>query len=159
MTGWTESGMEAVLAVIAGVLTAAAVYLMLNRSLVRFLFGLMLLGNAANIVIFASGRLTLASPPLIGPDAAAPVGEAANALPQALILTAIVIGFGLLSFVMVLTWRAYVAMGTIDTDAMRAAELEDDDDEPAWSRPDRPTAAERPARPSAPLPQSSAAGS
>lgn len=116
------AGAEALLAVVAGVLTATAVYLMLGRNLVRFLFGLMLLSNAANIVIFASGRLTLAVPPLIAAGADGPTGAVANALPQALILTAIVIGFGLLAFVMVLTWRAYVTLGTVDTDAMRAAE-------------------------------------
>ena len=122
MPAWTDAGMEPVLAIVAGVLTAAAVYLMLSRHLVRFLFGLMLLSNGVNIVIFASGRLTLVEPPLIPGDAVVPAGDVANALPQALILTAIVIGFGLLSFVMVLVWRAYVSLGTVDTDAMREAE-------------------------------------
>lgn len=126
MPVWTDAGMEPVLAVVAGVLTACAVYLMLSRNLVRFLFGLMLLSNGVNIVIFASGRLTLVAPPLIPDDALAPATTIANALPQALILTAIVIGFGLLSFVMVLVWRAYVSLGTVDTDAMRAAEPVDE---------------------------------
>ena len=62
MPAWTDAGMEPVLAIVAGVLTAAAVYLMLSRHLVRFLFGLMLLSNGVNIVFFASGRLTLVQP-------------------------------------------------------------------------------------------------
>ena len=50
--------MESVVAVLVGVLFAGSVYLMLSRNLVRFVFGLVLIGNAANLAIFASGRLT-----------------------------------------------------------------------------------------------------
>ena len=114
--------METLLAVTIGVLTASAVYLMLARNVLRFIFGLILLSNAANMTIFLSGRLTPAVPPLIeyGADAAAP--GVANALPQALVLTAIVIGFGLFAFALVLVFRAYQAMGTLDGDRMRLAE-------------------------------------
>jgi multicomponent Na+:H+ antiporter subunit C len=51
--------MEPVIAVLVGVLTAAAVYLMLARNLLRFLFGLILISNAANLTIFDAGRLTV----------------------------------------------------------------------------------------------------
>lgn len=118
--------MEPILAVLVGVLLSGAVYLMLGRNLVKFLIGLMLLSNAANLSIFAAGRLTWAAPPLIPSDAEAPVGEVANALPQALILTAIVISFGLVAFTMVLAYRAYQEIGTVDTDAMRLAEPEEE---------------------------------
>ncbi len=116
--------MEALLALAVGALVAASVYLMLARSLLRFLFGLILLTNAANLLIFAGGRLTGAAPPLIPEGAEAPLDEVANALPQALVLTAIVIGFGLFAFALVLVMRAHAVLGTLDTDALREAEGE-----------------------------------
>ena len=90
--------MEPVIAVVIGILVAASVYLMLARNILRFLFGLVLLSNAANLTIFAAGRLTPDTPPLVPEGLPAPPGLVANALPQALVLTAIVIGFGLLAF-------------------------------------------------------------
>ena len=114
--------MEQVVAVLVGALTAAAVWLMLSQNVVRFLFGLVLISNAANLVIFASGRLTLGAPPLIAEGADAPAGLVANALPQALVLTAIVIGFGLFAFALALVFRAYTELGTVMSDDMRLAE-------------------------------------
>ena len=114
--------MEPVIAILVGVLTAAAVYLMLAKNVMRFLFGLILISNAANLTIFASGRLTIGAPPLIREDADGPAGIVANALPQALVLTAIVIGFGLFAFALVLVFRAYGTLGTLDSDEMRIAE-------------------------------------
>jgi multicomponent Na+:H+ antiporter subunit C len=114
--------MELVLSGLVGVLVAAAIYLMLARDLLRFLFGLILISNAANLAIFASGRLITGAPPLIEAGQVAPVGEVANALPQALVLTAIVIGFGLFAFALTLTLKAYKRLGTLDTSDMRVAE-------------------------------------
>lgn len=114
--------MEALLAVTIGVLVAAAVYLMLARNILRFIFGLVLISNAANLVIFAGGRLTEGAPPLIPIGAEAPLAPVANALPQALVLTAIVIGFGLFAFALVLVFRAYTSLGTPYSDDMRVAE-------------------------------------
>ena len=114
--------MEALLALLVGVLVAASLYLMLARNVLRFLFGLVLLSNAANLTIFAAGRVTDAAPPLVPAGLGAPAEQVANALPQALVLTAIVIGFGLLSFALVLVYRGYQALGTLDSDAMRTAE-------------------------------------
>lgn len=114
--------MEALLALLVGLLVAASVYLMLARHLVRFLFGLVLASNAVNLLLFAAGRVVWGRPPLVPIGADAPLGLVANPLPQALILTAIVIGFGLLSFALVLAVRAYAALETSDYEAMRAAE-------------------------------------
>lgn len=114
--------MEQIVALLVGALVAAAVYLMMSRSIVRFLFGLVLISNAANLVIFASGGMTLGAPPLVPEGADAPPALVANALPQALVLTAIVIGFGLFAFALALVYRAYMALGTTDTDEMRLAE-------------------------------------
>ncbi|AOS95691.1 Na(+)/H(+) antiporter subunit C1 [Microbulbifer aggregans] len=114
--------MEMALALVIGILTATGVYLMLARNLLRYLFGLILLSNAANLAIFTAGRLTRASPPLIPEGLKAPDIPVANPLPQALILTAIVIGFGLLAFSLALIVRAYRRLGTLDADDMRIAE-------------------------------------
>ena len=114
--------MQTALALMAGVMVAGSVYLMLEQNLVRFIFGLVLASNAVNLVIFAAGRPDTANPPLIPDNAVAPVAAVANSLPQALILTAIVIGFALLVFVFILFFRAYEKLGTVDTDAMTAAE-------------------------------------
>ena len=114
--------MEPLLAITIGILVAAAVYLMLARNVLRFIFGLVLISNAANLTIFVAGGLTAGAPPLITPGAEAPVGLVANALPQALVLTAIVIGFGLFAFALVLMFRAYTTLGTLYSDDMRVAE-------------------------------------
>jgi multicomponent Na+:H+ antiporter subunit C len=117
--------METALAPLVGLLVAISLWLMMTGDLVRFLFGVALVSNAVNLAIFAAGRLTYAEPPLIPPGADAPAAAVANALPQALILTAIVISFGLLAFVLALTVRARRALGATHGDAMRAAEPED----------------------------------
>ncbi|MFV0245952.1 MAG: Na+/H+ antiporter subunit C [Qingshengfaniella sp.] len=114
--------MELLISIVVGSLVAGAVYLMLDRNLLRFLFGLTLISNAVNLLIFASGRLTQGKPPLIPSHAYTPPGVVANALPQALVLTAIVIGFGLFAFALVLALRAYTQLGTLNTDEMRLAE-------------------------------------
>ncbi|MEM7024718.1 MAG: Na+/H+ antiporter subunit C [Pseudomonadota bacterium] len=114
--------MASLLALVTGLLMAASVWLLLSRNLIRVLFGLVLMSNVANLVIFVSGGLTIGNPALIAEGTLAPDTNVANALPQALILTAIVIGFGLLTFALALTYRAYQALGTIDVDAMRVAE-------------------------------------
>jgi multicomponent Na+:H+ antiporter subunit C len=114
--------MELLVALMVGVLVAAAVHLMLARNVLRFIFGLVLISNAANLTIFVSGRLTPESPPLIPEGADFPVEGVANALPQALVLTAIVIGFGLFAFALTLVYRAYQNLGTLNSDEMRLAE-------------------------------------
>lgn len=132
--------MEALLAVTVGLLMAASVYLMLSRDLLRFLFGLTLISNAANLLIFQAGRLTFGAPPLVPEGADAPADMAANALPQALVLTAIVIGFGLFAFALVLALRAYSDLGTLRVGEMRVAEPKtpaDGDMQVAPKTPDR----------------------
>ena len=113
--------MESLIAIMVGVLVATSVYLMMARNVLRFIFGLVLLSNAANLIIFAAGGLTPETPPLIAEGADTVVG-AANALPQALVLTAIVIGFGLFAFALALVYRTYQNLGTLNSDEMRIAE-------------------------------------
>jgi multicomponent Na+:H+ antiporter subunit C len=114
--------MEAVLAVVIGGVYALGLYLMMRRSIVKLIIGLGLLGHAANLLIFTLGRLTRGRPPLI-PDAdTAPLEPFADPLPQALILTAIVIGFGVQAFALVLLKRAYQTVGTDDLDEMNSTD-------------------------------------
>ena len=114
--------METALAVVSGALVAGGIYLLLSQNLVRMLFGLILLSNAVNLVIFTAGGLEHRKPPLIEAGNVATVSPVANALPQALILTAIVIGFALLTFMFILFYRTYETLGTGDTEQFRDAE-------------------------------------
>ncbi|MGD8710219.1 MAG: Na+/H+ antiporter subunit C [Ectothiorhodospiraceae bacterium] len=111
--------MEPLWAGVTGLLIACGLFLMLERHLLRFVFGLILLSNGVNLAIFTAGRVTRGIPPLIAPDSTLPAPGYANPLPQALILTAIVIGFGLLVFTLVLVVRACRSAGSADVDAMR----------------------------------------
>ena len=114
--------MDHALALLAGLFIAVAIYLLLSRSLIRMLLGLVLLGNGINLMILAGGRLSRIVPPIVLGDAVAPAADAANPLPQALILTAIVIGFAMFSFLLVLSWRAYHRLDDDNTDHMSVAE-------------------------------------
>jgi multicomponent Na+:H+ antiporter subunit C len=116
---------ETACAALTGALVAGGIYLILERNLIRFIFGLVLISNAVNLLIFTVGRLSATRPPLIPDAAKVAVDPVANALPQALVLTAIVIGFALLAFVFILFYRAYQQIGTVDTESMRLAEPED----------------------------------
>jgi multicomponent Na+:H+ antiporter subunit C len=82
------------------------------------LFGVILLSNAVNLVLFVAGRTMRAAPPIVPEGLAAPAAAVANPLPQALILTAIVIGFGLAAFAFVLLSRVYATFGTLDADEL-----------------------------------------
>lgn len=114
--------MEALLAFVIGGLYASGLYLMMRRSIVKLILGLVLLGHAANLLIFTLGQLTRAVPPLVPPGGTAPPGDVANPLPQALILTAIVIGFGVQAFALVLVQRAVQTVGTDDLDEMKSTD-------------------------------------
>lgn len=111
--------MEPIVAIAVGLLYAAAVYMMLRRSIVKLVIGLMLISNAANLLIFTAGGLTSGAPPLIPEGALRPEGIIADPLPQALILTAIVIAFGVLAFAVVLIHRAYNILQTDNLDQMK----------------------------------------
>ncbi|EMR13838.1 monovalent cation/H+ antiporter subunit C [Methylophaga lonarensis MPL] len=111
--------METLMAYVVGILFASAIYMMLRRSIVKLVIGLIILSNAANLLIFAAAGMTRGAPPLIPEGATAPLGPIADPLPQALILTAIVIAFGVLAFAVVLIHRAYEVVGNDDLDQMK----------------------------------------
>lgn len=135
--------METLLALSIGVLVAAAAYLLLARDLPRGLLGFVLLGTAANLTIFAAGRVGTMTPPLVEPGAQALAAAAANPLPQALVLTAIVIGFGLAAFALVLVMRAHAEFGTASAEEMDAAERPDEPVPPLSPASGEPAAARR----------------
>ena len=114
--------METLFAIAIGVLVTASVYLFLARDLPRLLIGFILLGTAVNLSILAAGRLGGAIPALVGGTQTALGQDAANPLPQALILTAIVIGFGLAAFALMLVVKAKRILGTVRPEEMRDAE-------------------------------------
>ncbi len=86
-----------------GVIFACGVYLMLRRALLRLVIGLALLTYGVNLLLFAMGDLSRRGAPIID---VTPVEEMADPIPQALILTSIVISFGVLAFTLALAYRA-----------------------------------------------------
>ncbi len=114
--------MVPIMAVLVGVLMASSVYLMLSRNLVRFVLGLAMISHAANLLIFAGGGVASSIHTGTNGVAALEAAGRSDFVAQALILTAIVISFSLLTFALVLAFRTYQMLETVDTDAMRAAE-------------------------------------
>ncbi len=106
--------MELILALVVGGLYAGGIYMMLRRSIVKLIIGLVLLGQAINLLIFTIGGLVRTTPPLILAGDETLSAPFADPLPQALILTAIVIGFGMQAFAIVLIRRVYQVTKTDD---------------------------------------------
>lgn len=111
--------MNALTAILVGVLTAFGIYCLLQRSLSRLVAGLILLSQAVNLAVFSAIGLRSAPPPVIPGDATVLPADAADPLPQALVLTAIVIGFGLVAYCLILTARVYEDTGDDDTESLR----------------------------------------
>ena len=114
--------MHLLFAILSGVLFAAGVWLVLRRSLVRIVLGLILISHAANLVIFSSNSTGVVSTPIVQEGAQTLQSPHADPLPQALILTAIVISFGLFAFFLVLIKRAHKETGTDEIDSLGEVE-------------------------------------
>lgn len=114
--------MEAALSVTVAIFFAVSIYLLLSKHIIRILLGVAIFSNAVNLTIFTAGRVVREVPPIIPEGMEVPPFEIANPLPQALILTAIVISFSIFAFLLVLAFRAYQELGTDDTEGMRLAE-------------------------------------
>ena len=115
--------MVLLIAITAGVLFAAGIYMILRRSLVKILVGLLLLGYAVNLLLFNSASLIPAQPPLVPEGSQFPPPIYADPVPQALILTAIVISFGLIAFAVVLVRQVYGVLATDDLNEMRCTDI------------------------------------
>lgn len=108
--------MEILLAIMIGLLYASGIYMMFRRSLVKLIIGIILLGNGVNLLIFLLGGVVKGKPPIIDAAGKYLADGFADPVPQALILTAIVISFGLQAFAIVLIKRVYKLVGTEDLD-------------------------------------------
>lgn len=106
--------MELVIALVIGVLTAGGVFLSLRGHTFPVVLGLTLLSYAVNLFLFVMGRLAIGQPPILSPAA---IGYT-DPLPQALVLTAIVIAFGMTAFVIVLALRARSELGNDHVDGL-----------------------------------------
>jgi multicomponent K+:H+ antiporter subunit C len=115
--------MEFIVASTIAVLTAAGIYLSLRGRTFSVVLGLAMLSYAINVFLFAMGRLVINRPPLYGEDST----DYADPLPQALVLTAIVIAFGMTALVVVLALRTYLETGTDQVDGLPDSQPGDGD--------------------------------
>lgn len=114
--------MSLVLAVAIGVLFAAGAYMLLQRDLIRDVAGLVLIGNAANLLVMSAGLTRGHAPIHPLPEAAV----ASDPLAQAMALTALVINFGLSAMLLTLVYGVYATHETIDQDELHAIEQRDE---------------------------------
>ncbi len=114
--------MEDVLPFLIGGLYAGGMYLILHRSFVKLIIGLIILGHASNLLLFTISRVTRAAPPLIPDGADVLLEPYADPVPQALVLTAIVIGFGIQAFAIVLIKLGYQTSKTDDLDDLNTTD-------------------------------------
>lgn len=135
--------MEIIASVTAGLLVAIGIWMLLDRSLLRVVLGVVVLGNGVNLAVLLGGRLD-------GSVAAfadsADMAVAVNPLPQALVLTAIVIGFALFVFALAVLKRSWELHGNIETDRITAVAEEPAPDLPAEPVPAAPIAGQREVR-------------
>jgi len=108
--------MELVVALCIGLLVACGIWLVLRPTVFSAVLGLTLLSYGVNLLIFVGGRIGAVAPPLALPDA----GDIADPLPQALVLTAIVIGFGMTAYLVALGLRGAGERGTDRIDETEA---------------------------------------
>lgn len=113
--------MEILMAFIIGILFMTATYLMLSKSLLRIIVGTGLLSHGAHLLILTMGGLKRGDAPILRGSAE----SYTDPLPQALILTAIVISFGVTAFFLVLAYRSYQELGTDNVEEMRGTEKDD----------------------------------
>ena len=111
--------METLLAFVIGLLYSVGVYLILRRSIVKLILGIIALGHATNLLLFVAGGLIKGKPQFADLPEHTVLQNATDPLPQALILTAIVIGFGITAFFLVLMYRFFKITGTEDLDELK----------------------------------------
>lgn len=108
--------------ILAGFIFAIGLYMILRRSIVRLILGFALISNSVNLLLFISGKLVKGKPAIIPENANMLTDVHSDPIPQALILTAIVIGFGLIAFSTILIKRAYVINKTEDLDDLNTTD-------------------------------------
>lgn len=118
--------MEIIMSIVIGVCYACAVFLLLQKRLLQIVLGIALLGHATNLLIFVAAGLHGGSVPIIPDGAEGLPPTAVDPLPQALILTAIVIGLALFSFSLALAYRCVAVLGHDDIDQLIHTDSLDD---------------------------------
>ena len=108
--------MEIILSIAIGVMTSCGVWLILRPRTYQVIIGLSLLSYAVNLFIFGMGRLRVGAPPVLDPAAGGDISRYADPLPQALVLTAIVIGFATTALFLVVLLAARGLTGTDHVD-------------------------------------------
>ena len=111
--------METFMIIISGVLYSVATYLMLSKTLLRIILGTALLSHATHLMLLAVSGLKKGAVPLIGAGA-----KYTDPLPQALMLTSIVITFALTAYILVLAYRTYLVSGTDDINKLKGSDHE-----------------------------------
>jgi multicomponent Na+:H+ antiporter subunit C len=108
------------MSVLAGILFTTGIYMLLQKQLLRIIIGTALLSHGAHLLILTMGKLKRGAPPILEEG----ITTYTDPLPQALILTSIVISFGVTSFLLVLAYRTYRTSGTDNMEKLRGSDDE-----------------------------------
>lgn len=109
--------MEILMSIVIGIVFAVSVYLLLSKNLIRVILGTLTISHGVHLLLITMSELQRGAPPLLD------LGEESftDPLPQALVLTAIVIAFGVTSMLLVMGYRTYKAHETEDLDKLRGS--------------------------------------
>lgn len=110
--------MEIILAILVGALYTAGIYMILRRSILKFIIGIIFMSNATNLLVFMASGIIPGKPAFIS-GTSIRAEDVADPLPQALVLTAIVIGFGVVVFTLALKYKFFQVTGTDDLDQLK----------------------------------------
>lgn len=112
--------METIMSILIGVFFTFGTYMVLSKSLLRIILGTSVIGHGVNLLILTMGGLKKGGPPILGNSNS----SFTDSLPQALILTAIVINFAITALFLVIAYRSYRVLGTDDMEQLRGNEDE-----------------------------------
>jgi len=115
--------MEILLAILVGVLYTAGVYMLLRRSILKFIIGIIFLSNATNLLVFLSAGIVRGNPAFLD-EPGGDIRKLADPLPQALVLTAVVIGLGIVVYLLAVKYRFFRETGSDDLDLLKPTEEE-----------------------------------
>ena len=113
--------MEVLLAILVGILYTAGVYMLLRRSILKFIIGIIFLSNATNLLVFLSAGIVPGNPAFLK-GSNEDISQFADPLPQALVLTAVVIGLGIVVYLLAVKYRLFQETGTDDLDQLKPTE-------------------------------------
>lgn len=115
--------MEILISALIGLLYAGGVYLILRRNIVKYIIGIIFMSNATNLLVFLSAGIIPGQPVFIG-DIDPNRAQIADPLPQALVLTAIVIGLGIVIFTLALKYKFFSTTAIDDLDQLKNTDTE-----------------------------------